>query len=158
MPYVNDTYIMNVSKKVEPPSSLYPVLMTDKVAETAEFYRSKLGFETSFEADWYVSLRHKDAPQHQIAVLRCDHPSVPEGFRHTGRGLLINIEVADARAEYRRLIEGGELPVHLELRDESWGQRHFITSDPSGNLVDIIQNIAPSQEYADAYVGGVLES
>ncbi len=38
-------------------TSLYPVLMVDDVATAARFYREELGFETTFEADWYVSLR-----------------------------------------------------------------------------------------------------
>ena len=39
-------------------SSVYPVLITDTVADTADFYRSHFGFEDTFASDWYVSLRH----------------------------------------------------------------------------------------------------
>ncbi|MEM6991316.1 MAG: VOC family protein [Myxococcota bacterium] len=125
--------------------------MSDKVAETAEFYCARLGFEKAFEADWYVSLRHKRSPQYELAILRSDHQTIPDGHQQSTRGLLINIEVSDAKAEYERLITRGKLPAHLELRDEEWGQRHFITSDPSGNLIDVIENISVAASYGDAY-------
>ena len=132
--------------------NIYPVLMSDRVAETAAFYRSHFGFQTTFAADWYVSLRHEESPHHELAILKSDHRSVPRGHRATACGVLINVEVADVEAEYKRLIEMEMLPLQLELRDEEWGQRHFITSDPSGNLIDVIQNIEVAASYEDAYV------
>ena len=44
--------------------------------------------------------------------------------------------------------EGMETP--LTLRSETFGQRHFITVDPSGVLVDVITPIPVGDEYADA--------
>jgi hypothetical protein len=43
------------------------------------------------------------------------------------------------------------LPIHLEIRSEIFGQRHFITSDPNGILIDIIQVIPASEEYTQKY-------
>jgi len=37
------------------------------------------------------------------------------------------------------------------LRDEDFGQRHFIMSDPIGVLIDVIENIPPSKAFADMY-------
>ena len=42
----------------------------------------------------------------------------------------------------------------LPLRDEEFGQRHFIISYPAGNLVDIIENIEASAEFAGYYHDG----
>lgn len=39
------------------------------------------------------------------------------------------------------------LPIILTLRDEPFGQRHFITSDPNGVLIDVIKPIPPSAEF-----------
>jgi hypothetical protein len=33
---------------------------------------------------------------------------------------------------------------------QEFGQRHFILSAPDGLLLDVIQSIAPSEDYADA--------
>ena len=46
------------------------------------------------------------------------------------------------------------LPEVQPLRDESFGQRHFILRDPSGNLVDVIENIPPTEDYAASYAEG----
>jgi hypothetical protein len=42
----------------------------------------------------------------------------------------------------------------LSLRDEDFRQRHFITSDPKGVLIDIIKAIPPSAEFAASYLTG----
>ena len=35
----------------------------------------------------------------------------------------------------------------MPLRDEAFGQRHFITADPNGVLIDVIKPIPPTAEY-----------
>jgi len=132
-------------------TSFYPVLMVDDVAASAHFYREVLGFHTTFEADWYVSLRHDDAGE--LAILDRSHQTIPEGFREPVDGLLINVEVSDAGAEYARMVEGLRLPQRLALRDEPFGQRHFIVEAPGGVLIDVIEPIEPSAEFLTAYSG-----
>lgn len=127
-------------------SSFYPVLCTANVGETSDFYRTYFGFETTFEADWYVSLRRPEAPFYELAILDHTHPTIPAKFRAPVQGLLLNFEVADVDAEYRRLVEQHNLPVHLALRDETFGQRHFIIVDPSGVLIDVITPIPVTEE------------
>lgn len=130
-------------------TSAYPVLMSDNVAAASAFYREVLGFEVTFAADWYVSMRTGD---HELAVVDAGHPTVPEGFRRRSQGVLINIEVDDVDDLYRRLTsEHGLRPV-LELRDEEFGQRHFIVEGPDEVLVDCIQPIPAGAEFAHAYV------
>lgn len=134
-------------------TSFYPVLMTEQVEATAEFYRNHFGFETVFEADWYVSLRlTRDArTSFELAVLKPGHPTVPAAYRHSVNGLILNFEVDDADAEYDRLIVREKLPLRLDLRDEEFGQRHFMTNDPNGVLIDVIQIIPPSSAYSEQY-------
>jgi hypothetical protein len=62
--------------------------------------------------------------------------------------LLLNFEVDDVDAEWERLVVREGLHPELALRDEAFGQRHFIVADPSGVLVDAITEIPPSEEYA----------
>lgn len=131
-------------------SSFYPVVGTDKLQESRDFYLTHFPFTLTFEADWYVSLITTQEPPFQLALLDHRHPSVPEGFRQPARGIILNFEVEDVDTEYERLKAAG-LPIHLELRSEGWGQRHFITSDPNGVLIDVIKLIPPSAEYAQQY-------
>lgn len=132
--------------------SFYPVLGSRDVTASRDFYTRYFGFEVVFDTDWYVSLRRKDAPQYELALLDPEHPTVPEGYRAPlGSGLLLNFEVDDVDAEYTRLSKEGGLRVVLPLRDEDFGQRHFIVAAPDGVLIDVITVIPPSAEYADQY-------
>ncbi len=46
------------------------------------------------------------------------------------------------------------LNVVRELRSEDWGQRHFCIEDPNGLYLDVVQAIAPSEEYQQGYDPG----
>ncbi|MGQ7310808.1 VOC family protein [Microbacterium arabinogalactanolyticum] len=129
-------------------TSFYPVLMVEDVGAAALFYRETLGCETTFEAEWYVSLRFDGG---ELAVLDSTHETIPEGFRTPVTGLLLNIEVEDAKAEHDRLVRALGLTERLTLRDEAFGQRHFIVEAPGGVLLDVIEPIAPTAEFVDAY-------
>ncbi len=132
-------------------SSYYPVLMTDAVQSTARFYEQHFGFERAFDSDWYVHLTMPNDTGVNLAILDKDHATIPPGGRGTTvGGLLINFEVTDVDLEYARL-KGEGLPILLDLRDEDFGQRHFITADPNGVLIDIIMPIAPSAAFAAQY-------
>lgn len=64
--------------------------------------------------------------------------------------MILNFEVEDVDAEYARLAASG-LPILLSLRDEDFGQRHFITADPNGVLIDVITPIPPKGAFAGLY-------
>jgi len=131
-------------------TSTYPVIACENVAETAAFYKQHFGFSAAFEADWYVHLQSTDDARVNLAVLDCRHDTIPAGYRKPVQGLLINFEVDDVDAEYARLSAAG-LPMLQEIRSEDFGQRHFITRDPAGVMVDVIKMIPPSAEFADQY-------
>ncbi|MBW7475725.1 glyoxalase/bleomycin resistance/extradiol dioxygenase family protein [Paenibacillus oenotherae] len=133
-------------------SGFYPVILTDQVVSTAAFYEEHFGFTKVFEADWYISLKMlgKDRP-FELAVLDASHPTIPGAYRTKVKGLILNIEVDDVDAEYERLIRGAKLPLELDIRSEDFGQRHFITSDPSGVLIDVITVIPPSNDFSAQY-------
>lgn len=126
-------------------TGFYPVILTDDVSRTADFFIRHFQFEVVFEIDWYVSLRLNSL---ELAVLHHSHDTVPTDIRQKiTTGLILNIEVKDVNALYERLIREHHLPIVLDLRDEDFGQRHFITSDPNGILIDVIQAIPPSTEF-----------
>jgi catechol 2,3-dioxygenase-like lactoylglutathione lyase family enzyme len=131
-------------------SSFYPVICTDRLAQTRDFYLERLDFEVTFDASWYVSLRRRDSP-YELAIVDAEHSTIPEGFRSGVAGLILNFEVDDVDAEYRRLITDGGLEPRLELRSENFGQRHFIVSDPAGVLIDVITEIPPNAEFAGQF-------
>lgn len=130
-------------------NSFYPVICTARLPESRDFYVRLMGFEVTFEADWYVSLRRGP---YELALLDHTHPTLPAAYRRPVAGLLLNFEVADVDAEWERLVVGEGLRPELELRSEDFGQRHFIVADPDGVLIDVITPIPPTEEYAGQYV------
>ncbi|MBD1383036.1 VOC family protein [Metabacillus arenae] len=138
------------------PTSVYPVILTEQVAVSSNFYKDYFGFETVYEADWYVSLKNfRNTPSFELALLEASHSTIPEAFRKTAQGLILNFEVDHVDAEYEKLILKENLPLHLDIRDEPFGQRHFITSDPNGVLIDVITIIPPSESYSSQYTESV---
>lgn len=132
-------------------SSFYPVLMVADVAATARFYTEHFGFKPLFVASWYVHLQSEASNTVNLAILEETHETIPRIGRGLAAGLLLNFEVEDVDAQYERLKAAG-LPILLELRDEDFGQRHFITADPSGVLIDVIKPIEPSGEFIEMYL------
>lgn len=130
-------------------TSIYPVLLVSDVGAAADWFERWFDFERTFAADWYVSLRHD---RWELAILDQDHETIPAIARGTGAaGLLVNIECDDVDAVHERLVVAGGLEVLLPLRSEAFGQRHFIVAGPEGVLVDVITEIAPTEEFADAF-------
>lgn len=136
-------------------TQFYPVLMVEDVPATAAFYQRHFGFEAAFESDWYVHLTMPGAVPVNLAILDGSHETIPAMARGKVTGMLLNFEVADVDAVHETLSAAG-LPILLPLRDEDFGQRHFITADPNGVLIDVITPIAPSADYAAQYSAEAL--
>lgn len=120
-------------------NSIFPDITSDDVAATTEFYTSLLGLEVTWESDWYVLLHGSDENT-QLAIVDRSHESVPGAHRQPARGVLITFEVDDATKLWERAQEL-EVPIELPLRDEEFGQRHFMAFDPNGLLVDVVQTV-----------------
>ncbi len=73
----------------------------------------------------------------------------------SAQGLVLSFEVEEVDVLYAKLIEEARLPIVHGLRDEAWGQRHFMTHDPSGVLIDVIQPIPPTEEFMEQYLAEV---
>lgn len=119
----------------------YPLITTDKLTETRDFYCQWLGFEVGFESDWFVWLYAPGERPFSLAFMSSDHPSRPPGPEtFSGKGMILTLQVADAAAEYDRFKAAG-LTFYYHLHDEPWGQRRFMLEDPSGTLVDVVQQL-----------------
>lgn len=130
-------------------SSLYPLLQVEDVEATARFYETTLGFTRIFSSDWYVQLRAASEHPFEIALIGQDHDSIPQPARGPSKNVILSFYVDDAAADYARL-SGTGLAMVQPLRDEVFGQRHFIAADPNGILLDIITPIEPDPEWLAA--------
>lgn len=134
-------------------NGFYPVVLTKNVAQSTEFYQKHFEFQSVYESNWYVSLRSGNG--HELALLSADHPTIPESYRKKAEGLILNMEVDNVDKEYERLITDAKLSLIQDIRDEDFGQRHFILSDPGGVLIDVITMIPPSVEESPHYLDAV---
>jgi len=132
-------------------SALYPLLQVTDVTGTADFYRTNFGFTTVFASDWYVQLRAPNSA-HELAIIDYTHDSIPRTGRVPTAGLILSFEVDDAAAQAARFAKAG-ITIAQDLRDEGFGQRHFIAADPNGILLDVITPIAPDPEWLAAQAG-----
>lgn len=130
-------------------SSFYPLIQVPDVEAAAGFYERHLGFTRTFALDWYVQLRAASGHPFELALIAQDHDSIPSGGQGPSRALILSFYVDDPAAEERRLAEAG-VTIVQPLRDEVFGQRHFIAADPNGILLDIITPIDPDPDWLAA--------
>lgn len=128
--------------------AIYPVIPTRDLKTAHAFYQRLLDLTVTFESDWYISFVSPTGAQ--LGLVQADHPSIPEAHRQRPEGTIITVEVESATALYDRA-QAMERPIALSLRDEAWGQRHFMAVDPDGLLVDVVEIIPPSGEFAEQY-------
>ena len=126
--------------------SIFPVLCVDDTSAHRDFYVQILGLEVMFDCGWYTALCVPGDQSRQVALVKAGHETVPTRFDEPARGCLVTVAVPDVDAVHDRAVDAGHQPVQ-ELRDEPFGQRHFMLEDPGGTLLDVIQWIAPSREF-----------
>jgi len=129
-------------------NALYPLLHVRDVAASSRFYQDHFGFEAVFESDWYVQLRG-GTKGHELALITFDHQTIPPEGRQPTANLILSFEVEDAAVEAARLEQAG-VTIVQPLRDEVFGQRHFIATDPNGILLDVITLIEPDPAWLAA--------
>ncbi|KIL74146.1 VOC family protein [Bacillus badius] len=133
-------------------NGFYPVILTEKLEESSNFYETNFGFEPVFKSDWYVSLKmNESSVPYELAIISSTHKTIPSNYRKVVQGLILNFEVDNVDDEYERLIHSEKLPIIQDIKDEDFGQRHFITSDPNGILIDVIQIIPPNESYRSQF-------
>ncbi len=120
---------------------LWTGIVTGKVAASKDFYVRLFGAEVVYEGEggWIVLLKLGES---ELGFMQPGLASQAPIFRPAfgGQGVWLALEVADAEAEQQRLAALG-VPIEVALRDEPWGDRHFVVRDPNGIGVDIVQRL-----------------
>lgn len=123
-------------------NAMFPVMVANDLSALKQFYETHFGFNTVFfEADFYLHLVSPDTSV-QLGFLIPDHEVQPD-FLHkpmSTDGYVISLEVDDATQAYEEAKKMG-LTIAMELRNEGWGQLHFMVEDPAGLRVDIVEQL-----------------
>lgn len=124
-------------------SAMFPVMVTDNLVQVKAFYETIFGFKSVYyQEGFYLHLVSIESGV-QLGFLVPDHPSQPE-FLHRlmdPSGYVISLEVNDATRAYEQATEFN-MNVSMPLKEEVWGQIHFMVEDPSGINIDIVQHQA----------------
>ena len=132
---------------------VFPCLCVDDLVRSIVFYRALLDLDVTVDVGWYAELAGGGDGAATVAFVERGHSSVPPGFDVARGGVLVSVVVDDATAANAR---AEAVPAHFaqELRDEDFGQRHFMVVDPDGFLVDVIETITPSVAFRRELVVG----
>lgn len=114
-------------------------IVTDKLEESKAFYIDILDFGITFENEFYL-LMHTPNQQAEISFLLPDHSTQDPIFHSSfkGEGLYLTIELEEVESLYEEM-KSRNLDIKVELRDEPWGDRHFVIEDPNGIMIDLVR-------------------
>ena len=118
-------------------------IITSKLSETKEFYTKTLNFGVTFENEFYLLL-HTPNKEAEISFLLPNHPSQQPLFHKPfqNQGVYLTLEVDDVDSIYQEMKRQG-VEIKIDMRDETWGDRHFAIQDPNGLGIDIVTYSAP---------------
>lgn len=115
---------------------LIPNICSNHLARSREFYTALLGFELAFDSDWYIQVVSPNEPHLELGLIQRDHDLVPQPYQVLPQGMYLTIVVDDVDGVYAQA-QGMGLEVVQPPKDEDYGQRRMLLSDPNGLLLDI---------------------
>lgn len=127
---------------MQPIEYIVPMVVSDQLAATRDFYLRHFDLEVSYDCEWYVALRSKPR-KHGVFEIAF---RAPESGESLTRGLTLGLQVEDADAECARL-RGEGLRIVREPKSNPWGDRSFLVEDPSGVGLYVFHDIEPAPEF-----------
>ena len=125
--------------------AMFPVMVTANLEAVKAFYESVFGFNAVFyDVDFYLHLVSPNSGI-QLGFLMPEHASQPDFLRPlmSPDGYVISLEVKDAAHAYAQA-QKMDLTIAMELKEEVWGQVHFMLKDPAGFRIDMVQHLEVS--------------
>jgi len=125
--------------------AMFPVMVTPNLEAVKQFYEAVFGFNAVFyDPEFYLHLVSPSTGA-QLGFLLPNHDTQPAFLHHimAADGYVITLEVKDAAQAY---VEAKKLnlSIAMHLKEEVWGQIHFMLQDPAGFRVDVVQHLEAS--------------
>lgn len=124
-------------------------LFASSPTDAAAFYVAHLGMRVDLDLGWFISLRHDDHDQLEIALTAHDHESVPTSKRQPASGVAIALVVDDVDAQHERFMQLGTTIIQ-KPRDHPWGQRQLLAQGPDDVVIDLVQFTTPDPAWLAA--------
>jgi len=126
--------------------AMFPVMVTADLDAVKQFYESVFGFTAAFyDPNFYLHLVSPITGA-QLGFMLPNHETQPTFLQPlmSVDGYVISLEVKDAAQAYVQAMNMN-LSIAMNLKEEVWGQIHFMLQDPAGFRVDIVQQIEIAQ-------------
>jgi catechol 2,3-dioxygenase-like lactoylglutathione lyase family enzyme len=111
-------------------------ICSDLLAESRDFYVTLLSCEVSYDSDWYIQLCSPSNKELEFGIILRTNSLVPPEYQTAPSGMYLTFVVPDVDLVYEKALVMG-LRIVQEPKNEFYGQRRFLTLDPSSCLVDI---------------------
>jgi uncharacterized glyoxalase superfamily protein PhnB len=121
---------------------IVPNISSDRFEASREFYMDLFNLVVSVEhGNWYLQLMEPDDRLLNVGFLEPGHEFFAGRTARPGEySLVLTIQVDEVDEAYARALQRGA-EILLEIRDEEYGQRHFLVLDPNGLLLNIMSAI-----------------
>jgi predicted enzyme related to lactoylglutathione lyase len=121
---------------------IVPNLSSGAFADNRDFYSAMFDLVVSVDLDdWYLQLMPEGDPHLNIGFVKPDHEMFA-GRNVASRpiGVFLTIHVDDVDEAYRRAHRLGA-EIVADIRDEEYGQRHFLVVDPNGVVLNVMSSV-----------------
>ncbi|MEM6995293.1 MAG: VOC family protein [Myxococcota bacterium] len=120
------------------PNKLFPLLVTDKLAQTREYYVEQLGCELVNDMPDYIQVRFgggSEGPELAFMTTKAAAPMGRALQEFGGSGLIVSIPTESADDKHAALSKK-KVTLASKPEDRPWGWRSFAAVDPNGLVLD----------------------
>jgi predicted enzyme related to lactoylglutathione lyase len=121
---------------------IMPNVASDNFVASRDFYSAMFDLIVSVELDdWYLQLMSESEPRLNIGFLQPGDELFARGTPSPRpAGVILTVHVDDVDEAYQRAKRlGAEIPA--DIRNEDYGQRHFLVVDPNGLVLNVMSAI-----------------
>jgi predicted enzyme related to lactoylglutathione lyase len=118
---------------------IVPNLSSEAFVASRAFYTAMFDLVVSVELDdWYLQLMPESDTRLNIGFVKPDHELFADRTPSPGTyGVVLTIHVDDVDEAYKRAKRLGA-EIAAEIRNEDYGQRHFLLVDPNGLVLNVM--------------------
>jgi predicted enzyme related to lactoylglutathione lyase len=121
---------------------IVPNLSSEAFVASRDFYAAMFDLVVSVELDdWYLQLMPESDTSLNIGFVKPDHELFADRTPSSATyGVVLTIHVDDVDEAYKRAQRLG-VEIAAEIRNEDYGQRHFLLVDPNGLVLNVMSTI-----------------
>lgn len=121
---------------------IVPNLSSEAFVASRDFYAAMFDLVVSVELDdWYLQLMPESDPRVNVGFVKPDNELFADRTASSGTyRVVLTIHVDDVDEAYKRAKRLGA-EIAAEIRNEDYGQRHFLLVDPNGLVLNVMSSI-----------------